>query len=229
MKYILLLLTLFLFGCTTQREKDLSQLAFARSIEILKIQEKLNQYNEPENMAQPLMVRNYKLEDGESLKIIEPKDCLLGMGLEYKFRNIKTLIVCDNTYWLPSREFVSTKLLPQYQLINKATYNTKFDCDDFSRQFAFWSQLFFARVVINKQMEAIAVAEVHYLKRTSVINIKIKIPLEIEIPIPIFTYEKHAINAIVLDDTSVIFIEPQTGKQEILSEEEIKSIYFCRF
>ncbi len=218
-----------LFGCSGQREKELSDLMFQRSIELLQTKELVDRYKEPENVQKPLVIRDYKVEDGSPLRIVEPKDCFLGTELEFKFKEVKTLVVCDSTYWLPSREYVTEKLLPMFRHTNKMVYTTKFDCDDFSRQFAFWTQLFYTKTVINKEMEAIAVSEIHYMKKSRVGAIKLSLPLEVDIPIPFYVYEKHAINCIVLDDLSVIFVEPQSGQQEILSDEEIKSIYFCRF
>jgi hypothetical protein len=229
MKYLLILLTIVMFGCSGQREKELSDLNFKRSIELLQTQEKLDAYKEPENVVKPFVIRDYKVEDGSPLRIVSPKDCFLGTELEFKFKDIKTLIVCDNTYWLPSREYVLNKLLPTFRHVNKMVYTEKFDCDDFSKQLSFWSQLFYIKTVFNKSMESIAISEIHYLKKSRAGSIKLKLPVEVDIPIPIYVFEKHAINAFVLDDLTVIFIEPQTGQQEILSEEEIKSIYFCRF
>ncbi len=228
MKYILLLLMLTLTGCVTQREKELSNINFEISIELLKTQEKLSLYSEPENIVKPLMIRKYKTDDGENLNILAPKDGLISIELEYKFKqlNDKQLIICDNSYWLPSREFVVTKLLPMYRTVNLIPYSDKFDCDDFSRFFSSYAHAFYMRVVINKTMESMAVAEIHYQQKSSVLNMTIaNKPLNV----PWYIYEKHAINCIVLDDMSLMFIEPQSGLEVRLTDEELKSIYFAKF
>lgn len=228
MKYILLLLALTLTGCVTQREKELGDINFQRSLELLRTQEKLNLYSEPENMVKPLMIREYKMADGANLKVLAPKDGMVSIELEHKFKQLddKQLVVCDISYWLPSREFVITKLLPMYRTVNLIPYSEKFDCDDSSRFFASYAHAFYMRVVINKSMQSLAVAEVHYQKRTRSMNITIK---DTPINIPWYVYEKHAINCIVLDDMSLMFIEPQSGLEVQLSNEELGSIYFVKF
>lgn len=227
MKYLLLLLAFILCGCVSQREKEMSDMSFRKSIDILRLQHELAMYKEPENTVRPFVLRKYKQEDGSALEIAIPADGILGSELEFKFRNAKQTVVCDVSYWLPSKDFLITKLLPTFRSSNFVPYSNKFDCDDFSRFFALFSQTFYTRVVINKGMEGIAIGEVHYLKKSPpLLNLTIAGKV---LEVPFFEYSKHAINCVVLDDLSILFIEPQSGQEIQLSDEELKSIYYVRF
>lgn len=226
MKYIIILSIIFLFGCCNQREKELNNLILSQSIEILQAKEIVAAYTDVDNIARPFVIRSYVMDDGKPLKIVEPQDCILETELKYRFKNVKSLIISDNTYWLPSRDYVSIRLLPNFIRINTTKYSIKFDCDDFSEKFSIWTQEFYTKTVMNKNMESIAVCEIFYMKKIRPLNLRIGDTI-VELPWPVGS--RHAINCIVLDDLSLMFIEPQSGEEVTLSDDEIKSIYFCRF
>lgn len=226
MKYIIILFTFLLFGCCNQREKELNDLIISQSIDLLQAKEIVTSYTDVDNIARPFVIRSYAMDDGKPLKIVEPQDCILEIELKYRFKNVKSLIISDNTYWLPSRDYVSIRFLPNFIKINRIKYSIKFDCDDFSRKFSVWAQEFYTKTVMNKNMESIAVCELFYMKKIQPLNLRIG---DIIVELPWMRCARHAINCIVLDDLSLMFIEPQSGQEVTLSDDEIKSIYFCRF
>ncbi len=216
MKYLLLLL-LLLVGCDEPRTNK----------EIARLNELNKKLEEPENQPLPMTSKTYLFQqDGSVLKVVEPKDCFLSAEVELMFRTLKDnkLIVCDNDYWLPSRKFVENKLLPIYRSYidtHKIVYSNKFDCDDFSRYFCVFSQQLYINLVINKNMQAIAVADIHFVREMSILALVMNTTWTAD--------AKHAINMILLDDLTVMFIEPQTGNEIKLTDKEKASIYFCKF
>jgi hypothetical protein len=218
MRYFLLLfMALFLCGCQMKTE------AFIR-------QEKMAQ---PENQPREKVSRYYGFVDTQEIMTIsEPADYLVAKEIEWRYNAVKPIIT-DTEYWLPSKEFVTEKLLPAFRKHmkdNKIKYTRKFDCDDFSALFHSFSQKFYSDMVINKMPQAISVAEIYYVKTTTFItDFPVLGILKLPTAIPITVEDKHAINAIILDDLSVIFIEPQSGEECSMTVKEGKTIYYCKF
>lgn len=216
MKYLLLLL-LLLAGCDEPRTNK----------EIARLNELNKKLQEPENYPKPMTSRTYtNLQNTTVMKIVEPKDCFTSTEIEIRFSNIKDnkLVICDNNYWLPSRKFVENKLLPIYRSYidtHKIVYSNKFDCDDFSRLFCVFSQSLYINLLINKSMEAISVAEVHFIKDVSILTLIMNSNWTVD--------SNHAINMVLLDDLTIMYIEPQTGNEIKLTDKEKASIFFCKF
>lgn len=110
-----------------------------------------------------------------------------------------------NENWLP---IYYKKYQKQLFKNNVLEWREGFDCDKFSSYYASYAQLysFGQRWTQNK---GLAIGEVFYYKNGD---------LE----------RGHAINVIVTDK-KVIYIEPQTGEQIKLTQEELNSIFFVRF
>ena len=226
MKCIIILFTFLLFGCYGQREKQLNDLILNQSIELLQAKEIVASYTDIDNITRPFVIRSYVIDEEKTIKIVEPQDCMLETELKYRFKNVKSLTISDNTYWLPSRDYVSIRLLPNFTKNNTIKYSIKFDCDDFSKKFSVYAQEFYTKTVMNKNMESIAVCEIFYMKKIRPLNLRIGNTI---VELPGYVRSRHAINCIVLDDLSLMFIEPQSGEEVSLSNDEIKSIYFCKF
>jgi hypothetical protein len=194
---------------------------------------------EPENIPRAFISRTYDIKkEGMVVRMVEPADILYNqeIGLLTQIHNI---ILPDPFYWLPSKDFMEQKLLPAYRehLRNgQIKYNIKYVCHNFSNDFCIFSQYVYTDLVINKQAQAIAVSEIYYFRQdilTAFIEEALKISPQPG-PVPykpreVTSNEQHAINMAILDDMSVMFIEPQTGKEVFLSVDERRSITFCKF
>lgn len=218
MKYLLLLvLSFFLFGCQLKTEAYIYK-------------EKMSQ---PENKNREITTRSYTvLNTDEVITVSLPEDYIEAKEIRWRYPKLAPLLT-DTDYWLPSKDFITDKLLPAYKKylkINKIVYSRKFDCDDFSALFHAFSQKFYTDMVINKNAEAITVAELYYEKTTSFITdfpmfgIR-KLPQAIKVEVE----SNHAINLILLDDSTSMFVEPQNGEEITLTIKEGKSIFFCKF
>lgn len=210
-----------------EQEKKLEE-----NVRQLKDIEMVNKLKEPENQPRPFVTRTYgsSEDNAPKVKIVEPSDCIMVQELFALMGLGKTMIVPDVYYWLPSREFVTKKLLPLYKKYKEEkhfTYGPKFDCDDFSRNFSIFAQSVYTDLVINKNIEAICAGELYYVPDPeTVFYIGGKFIFNVK-TIP--AGENHAINIIILDDMSVMFIEPQTGEEVTLSPTEKHNIIFCKF
>lgn len=224
-----ILISLWLSGCVNTRDAQINMMLYEHAAEEFRLKSKLDMYTEEENLTRPLTVRDYKQEDGTILRIALPSDCFLSSELESRFRYLKNtqVVVSDNNYWLPSKYYVYYKLLPAFRKVNTMSYSTKYDCDDFSKYFSYFAQLYYSDTVLTKPMEAISVCEIYYKKTDSKKSFAITLPLQIKVSITIS--DKHAINGIIVEGSGFMFIEPQTGTEVTLTTEEINSIYFCRF
>jgi hypothetical protein len=188
---------------------------------------------QPENKQREFTKRYYTVIDtDEVITVSTPADFVAAKEIEWRYPKLAP-IVTDTVYWLPSKTFVTEKLLPayvKYLKINKIEYSKKFDCDDFSSLFHAFSQKFYTDMVINKKAEAITVAEIYYEKTTTFItDFPILGILKLPTAIPVIVESKHAINLILLDDNTTMFIEPQSGEETVLTIKEGKSIFFCKF
>lgn len=134
-------------------------------------------------------------------------------ALEAALTRFSRIQFADDTYVLPSRKFVKDVILVAYSKFiteYRLTYNSRFDCDDYSRTFSL-----FASICNNLDgpagYQGIAVGELWYMKEE------------------IVGKTSHAINVIVTSEQEVIFIEPQTGNILHLSDAEIQSVKMIRF
>lgn len=83
------------------------------------------------------------------------------------------------------------------------------DCDDYSRFAATLAQIFNAKS--GRSDKGLSIGEVWYIKNGNL---------------------PHAITIAIVANKGnyeICFMEPQSGKQEILSQKEIESIYYVRF
>ncbi len=140
----------------------------------------------------------------------------------YNLFKVSNVVLSDATYWKPSKEWVLNNVYPYYFNFLEGqgvSYGDHFDCDDFARTFCVMAQLYFYKYEEEHRGESPAIAEIHYQPD----------PKPGTLGFFLFTGGKHAINAIVIDDGSIMFLEPQSGKQIFLSDHEKKSIYFVKF
>lgn len=129
-------------------------------------------------------------------------------------QDIPVTLLSDDSYLLPSREFIRDKIISKYiQFLrdNKIVYNKKFDCDDFSRAFVTIANVVNDAEVTTSLHQGIAVGEVWYMKEE------------------IVGRTAHAINIIVTADCEFIFIEPQSCELLHLTALEVKSIKLIKF
>jgi len=218
-KILILCMAFLLCGCQMKTESYIRQ-------------EKMR---EPENQPREKIVRYYEITDAnETIVVTAPADYISAKEIKWRGSQINAMVT-DEEYWLPSKEFITKKLLPSYKKYmkdNKINYSRKFDCDDFSALFKSFSQKFYTDLVINKTPQAIAVGEIYYRKISTFktdFSFLALLPMKLPIEIPITVEENHAINVVILDDTSIIFIEPQSGEEINLTIKEGKSIFFCKF
>lgn len=124
------------------------------------------------------------------------------------------ILFSDDTYVLPTREFVNDKIIGRYAKFrreNQLIYNEKFDCDDFARMFALMANVVNDTENAPAGIQGIAVGEVWYV-RNELVG---KTP--------------HAINIIITSEQDVVFFEPQTCSVVNLTEMEFRSIKMIRF
>jgi hypothetical protein len=133
-------------------------------------------------------------------------------------------LVPDGTYWAPSKEWVADALLPAWIEFKEKMglkYTERYDCDDFSKMFAAFSDNFYAQHRDN-HAESLAVAQYLYTAQGQQIPLPNGLVIEIG-------GGGHAINVIVLCDGTACFIEPQTGEIVELTEAEMQSCDFVLF
>lgn len=135
------------------------------------------------------------------------------LALRQDFVNCSHVIIADRDYSEVTRSY----LLGAYYSWFKTflfggsndvpiTWHISFDCDDFARLFCALLQLAHYKNA-GSNTEGVAVGEVHYIRESG---------------------SGHAI-VCAYTDVGRIFIEPQTGQQIYLSNEEVASIFFVRF
>lgn len=92
-----------------------------------------------------------------------------------------------------------------------AGWEGRFDCNKFATAYASGAQMQFYRETFHSRIpaQALAIGEVWYLPAWA-------------------NGGAHAIN-VAVTERGVLFIEPQTGNEVILTNAERRSIYYCRF
>lgn len=129
--------------------------------------------------------------------------------------NTKSYFFGDFYYYLPNKHWVFNEFAKSLDsLLNFLNNNTpnsaSNDCDDFARAGAFLAQTLHSRTSPDSNA-GLAIGEFWYKKDSGV---------------------AHAINIIVVRDyenLQLLFLEPQTGKEIILTENEKNSCFFWRF
>lgn len=126
----------------------------------------------------------------------------------------------DNTYWTPSKEWIDNQAIPYFrkfmsdQEITK--WDKRFDCDDFARTFVTLTHLNYFHFKKEKDFEGVAVAEVWYRPdpKYSLDDTK---------------YEDHAIIVFVLNNQTLLFIDPQNCLEQHLTKFELEHIRLVKF
>jgi hypothetical protein len=146
------------------------------------------------------------------------------------FNNVHGIIphigamVPDQTYWAPSKEWVADALLPAWIKFKEdmaLEYTARYDCDDFSKMFAAFSNLYYNKHRDNLA-ESLAVAQYLYTSQSTQIVLPNGMMIEVG-------GGGHAINVILLCDGTACFVEPQTGEIVVLTEAEMQSCDFVLF
>ena len=118
----------------------------------------------------------------------------------------------DDTFFVPSKKWYEIDYFPWYELqlrhYHVRDYEESWDCDKFANAFQVFANICHAYTEPNFT-EGIAVAEIHYLPDNS--------------------DSRHAINAVIIDNNQLKFIEPQKPTFIDLSTSEQKSITFMKW
>ncbi len=118
----------------------------------------------------------------------------------------------DDNYFVASKRWYEREFFPWYELqlrhYHVRDYEGSWDCDKFANFFQVFAQICHA-FTKPKATEGIAVAEIHYLPGKS--------------------DSMHAINAVIVDDKKLKFIEPQKPAFIELSTSEQRSITFMKW
>jgi hypothetical protein len=133
-------------------------------------------------------------------------------------------VVADETYWAPSKEWVEDALLPAWKRFKGAMeleYGDRYDCDDFSKMFSAFANLYYAKMRDNKA-ESLAVAQYLYETDDKVLTL----PNGLEVTMP---GGGHAINVLILPDKTALFVEPQSGEVVVLTENEMQHCMYVLF
>jgi len=136
------------------------------------------------------------------------------------FYNVSHVIIPDTTYWMYTREFIVGKgytgfqnwLFQSFDILD---WKPNYDCDNWSSAFKFYMQSlhFYHNHSNSKTSESVAIGEVYYQPDNSKIGHAINVAV---IPDYVYDYKK-------------LYIEPQTGKEVILTSQEEDSIYATMF
>lgn len=125
-------------------------------------------------------------------------------------KNCQKVTFSDENYSIVKSSWVFDTFYPWFQgelsRYGISAWDKKFDCDDFAALFRVLCQVCHLKSAPSKT-DGLGVGEVSYDKDET---------------------SPHAIN-VVLTDNGPIFIEPQSGKQLILTKNEENSIYRVRF
>jgi hypothetical protein len=231
-KNILITLLIILSILLVDREYDYKNMFNSLDTEMNEQKNKMNAaveldtlLHQPENQPKEFLQHPYVV-DKQTIIIVEPADCLHNKELEPITKLPFNPVAPNQLYWLPSKDFVKHKLIPMYKTslaANQITYSDKFTCEDFSRFFCVFAQQIYIKLVVNKNEPGIAISEIYYLPDDNLYNF-LKFGNQVRKMV-----EYHAINMIILDDLSIMYIEPQNGQEETLTENEKKSIIFCKF
>ena len=117
-------------------------------------------------------------------------------------------IFTDNDYNLPKKEWLFgafySFFITELGRLGVNIWDEKFDCDDFSCMFRLYAQICHKRS--KGKAEGIVISEIGY------------------------TQESGGLHAAIcaFTDKGPVFLEPQTGKTLLLTENEIQSIYRAR-
>lgn len=114
----------------------------------------------------------------------------------------------DDSYNLPKRDWILgafySFFIKELGRLNVDIWDKKFDCDDFASMFRLFAQI--CHKASKGQAEGIAVSEIGYTQESG---------------------GKHAI-VCIFTEKGPIFLEPQTGKVLLLTDDEIQSIHRAR-
>ena len=118
----------------------------------------------------------------------------------------------DNDFFVPASEWYQKEFFPWYEQQLKhyhvRGYTASWDCDKFASAFNTFGNICHAQTS-PRTTESLAIAEIHYLPDQSI--------------------TRHAINAVIVDNNQLKFIDPQTPAFTTLSPSEQKSITFMKF
>jgi hypothetical protein len=121
------------------------------------------------------------------------------------------IFIADATFSVPTERWVTRNFKKYFKKVMNVhhtyVWTKAHDCDNFATAYRMYMQ-FLHSEQSNHDSESIAVCEMHY---------------------KIDNAGYHAINAVIVDNYRVIFIEPQTGNKVNLSNQEKRSCYFVRF
>lgn len=128
----------------------------------------------------------------------------------YIKRELPLAYCADLSYEQPSKEWIESVFKSYKTLmlwLKVFRWRPHHDCDDKAAGFRWLCGVKWAQKE-SRPAQGVAVAEIHYKKDAG---------------------GAHAINAVMLDDGSMAFVEPQGPRWIELSYTEIRSIYFTRF
>lgn len=140
------------------------------------------------------------------------------------FKELKYVLTADRQYFCPTEELILETIYPQYTEwlksydINK--WHKRWDCEQYSRSFKVFCDLYFYTSKVESRGSAIAVGLLHYFTNT---RFESKKP------------GQHAVNIIYLDKgkkedgRNIIqpkFFEPQDGSFFLMTKKEYQSISF---
>jgi hypothetical protein len=118
----------------------------------------------------------------------------------------------DDDFFVPASEWYKKEFFPWYELqlrhYHVRGYTGSWDCDKYAGALNLFGNICHAQTSPRKS-ESLAIAEIHYLPDNSV--------------------TRHAINAVIIDDNQLKFIEPQKPEFIKLSPSEQRSITFMKF
>ena len=141
----------------------------------------------------------------------------------YNHRKLpKNLVISDENYFCPKKDFIQNELFPQYwkwlESLNLTRWMHKWDCDNFADAFKLFSCGYYANN-INSEAKGIAVGVVNYMANSRAED---------------GMHGAHAINIIYVENENgkdniqnfdLLFIEPQNGKFYQLTDEEFSTIW----